>query len=100
MVGFKLTDLQDNQDGWGPITMPPEFQDVPFMPYSKGERLGRIADFGQQPGQQRFQGMLCFVGSKTYYVSYHIFLKTHQSHIPPLPIITQAGSVNQQPVPS
>lgn len=57
MVGFKLTDLQDNQEGWGPITMPHELQDVPFMPYSKGERLGRIADFGQQPGQQRFQGM-------------------------------------------
>jgi translation initiation factor 3 subunit D len=81
MVGFKLIDLQDNQDGWGPITMPPEFQDVPFMPYSKGERLGRIADFGQQPGQQRFQGMLCFVGSITLlcFVS-HLYEKPSISH--------------------
>ncbi len=56
MVGFKLPAVEENTDGWGPSSVPPQFEDVPFMPFSKGERLGRIADFGQQAGQRAFQG--------------------------------------------
>lgn len=57
MAGFKLASIEENQDGWGPTSVPAQFKDVPFMPYSKGERLGKIADFGQPQGHQRtFQG--------------------------------------------
>ena len=51
MVGFKLTAIEDNTEGWGPppsATLP---TDMPFLPFSKGERLGRIAEFGASAGR-------------------------------------------------
>ena len=56
MPGFVLPPVEENAEGWGPTTVPEQFDGVPFMPYSKGERLGRIADFGQQAGRGMFQG--------------------------------------------
>ena len=58
MVGFKLPEVEENPEGWGPISVPPQFESIPFMPYSKGDRLGRIADFGQMAQQRQFQGEL------------------------------------------
>ena len=52
MVGFKLPSVEDNTEGWGPTSAPAQFEDVPFMPFGKGDRLGRIADFGQATGRQ------------------------------------------------
>jgi translation initiation factor 3 subunit D len=51
MVGFKLPDVEDNAEGWGPTSEPKQFADVPFMPFGKGERLGRIAEFGSAMGR-------------------------------------------------
>ncbi len=48
--------MEENAEGWGPTSVPEQFDGVPFMPYSKGERLGRIADFGQQAGRGMFAG--------------------------------------------
>ncbi|GAB4820222.1 hypothetical protein N2152v2_007268 [Parachlorella kessleri] len=56
MVGFKLPQIEENVEGWGPTGVPTHLKDVPFMPYSKGDRLGRIADFGQMAQQRNFQG--------------------------------------------
>lgn len=58
MPGVHLPELsvEDNAEGWGPLSEPPQFKDVPFMPYSKGDRLGRIADFGQMASQRQYQG--------------------------------------------
>lgn len=55
MVGFKLPAIDDNSEGWGPTTVPEQFASVPFMPFGKGDRLGRIADFTQQPGRTPYQ---------------------------------------------
>jgi translation initiation factor 3 subunit D len=55
-VPFKLPEVEENAEGWGPTSVPPHLKDVPFMPYGKGDRLGRIADFGQQAGQRAYQG--------------------------------------------
>ena len=59
MVGFKLPgEVEDNTDGWGPISVPPQFESVPFMPFGKGDRLGKIADFGGTSGRsQHYQSM-------------------------------------------
>jgi hypothetical protein len=44
---FNITaSVEDNKEGWGPLGIPEKFTTVPFLPYGKGERLGRIAEFG------------------------------------------------------
>ena len=42
---FPLPVLTDTPDGWGPAGPPPELEGIPFAPDSKGERVGRAADF-------------------------------------------------------
>lgn len=55
---FVLPEVEENADSWGPQAVPPQFDGVPFMPFQKGERLGRIADFGQMAGRGMFAGAL------------------------------------------
>eukprot|EP00252_Welwitschia_mirabilis_P007443 TRINITY_DN18800_c0_g2_i2.p1 TRINITY_DN18800_c0_g2~~TRINITY_DN18800_c0_g2_i2.p1 ORF type:complete len:556 (-),score=109.41 TRINITY_DN18800_c0_g2_i2:293-1960(-) len=54
MVGVKQTELlvpkvSDNPDGWGPpegsLVLENLLQNVPYAPFSKGEKLGRAADW-------------------------------------------------------
>lgn len=61
MVGFKLPLVEDNTEGWGPTSVPEQFASVPFMPFGKGDRLGRIADFGAQAGRSTYQGVICLL---------------------------------------
>ena len=56
MPGFVLPEIEENAEGWGPLGAPPALKDVPFMPFGKGDRLGRIADFGAQAGRNLFAG--------------------------------------------
>lgn len=44
---FDIPDVPDNTDGWGPTTEPEELKGIPYAPFAKGEKLGRIADFAQ-----------------------------------------------------
>ncbi|XP_054275040.1 eukaryotic translation initiation factor 3 subunit D-like [Macrosteles quadrilineatus] len=37
--------IQDNVTGWGPCDMPEQFKDMPYQPFSKGDRLGKISDW-------------------------------------------------------
>jgi len=37
--------IQDNPNGWGPCEMPDQFKDMPYQPFSKGDRLGKISDW-------------------------------------------------------
>jgi len=49
---FKLPKIEQNTDGWGPHSLPTQFNDVPFAPFSKSDRLGKIADWTVPlPGQ-------------------------------------------------
>nr|CAG8586161.1 5804_t:CDS:10 [Entrophospora candida]CAG8595959.1 2510_t:CDS:10 [Entrophospora candida] len=59
---FKLPEIIDNENGWGPspLMLPEKFRDIPFAPYSKADKLGRIADWftpeqkeKEQTGRQR-----------------------------------------------
>lgn len=34
--------IQDNPDGWGPCELPDQFKDMPYQPFSKGDRLGKV----------------------------------------------------------
>lgn len=35
--------IQDNVNGWGPCDMPEQFKDMPYQPFSKGDRLGKVS---------------------------------------------------------
>ena len=34
--------IQDNPHGWGPCSIPTEFKDIPYQPFSKGDRIGKV----------------------------------------------------------
>ncbi|CAG8527172.1 6176_t:CDS:10 [Paraglomus brasilianum] len=44
---FTLPEIIDNENGWGPspVMLPEQFRDIPYAPYSKADKLGRIADW-------------------------------------------------------
>lgn len=54
---YSVPEIQDNPDGWGPCTVPEHLKDMPFAPFSKGDKLGRAADWTQQ-AYQRNQGVM------------------------------------------
>lgn len=37
--------IQENLTGWGPCEMPDQFKDMPYQPFSKGDRLGKVIIF-------------------------------------------------------
>ncbi|KAJ3145864.1 hypothetical protein HDU86_000631 [Geranomyces michiganensis] len=42
---FTLPTVVDNDAGWGPASLPEDVAAVPYAPYSKSDRLGKIADW-------------------------------------------------------
>jgi len=45
--------IQDNPTGWGPNTIPPQFKDMPYQPFSKSDRLGKVSDWTGSTYQDR-----------------------------------------------
>ena len=45
MATFSLPDIQDNVNGWGPCQVPEKFKDMPYQPFSKSDRLGKVSRF-------------------------------------------------------
>jgi len=40
------TELNFSAEGWGPLSEPPEvFKDIPYAPFSKGDKVGKAADW-------------------------------------------------------
>lgn len=44
MAHFTCPLIQDNPGGWGPVDVPEKFKDMPYQPFSKGDRLGKVGD--------------------------------------------------------
>jgi len=44
---FILPKISDNVNGWGPLEndIPDNLVDIPYAPFSKSERIGKIADW-------------------------------------------------------
>ncbi|XP_055617369.1 eukaryotic translation initiation factor 3 subunit D [Toxorhynchites rutilus septentrionalis] len=42
---FDAPQLQFNEEGWGPCELPDAFKDIPYQPFSKSDRLGKISDW-------------------------------------------------------
>ena len=34
--------IQDNPTGWGPSSLPEKFKDMPYQPFSKSDRIGKV----------------------------------------------------------
>ncbi|KAM4021754.1 eukaryotic translation initiation factor 3 subunit D [Anomaloglossus baeobatrachus] len=45
MAKFQAPVINDNPLGWGPCAVPEQFKDMPYQPFSKGDRLGKVADW-------------------------------------------------------
>ena len=39
--------IVENEEGWGPTTVPEHLEGVPYAPYGKGDKVGRVSDFTQ-----------------------------------------------------
>ncbi|SJX61408.1 probable eukaryotic translation initiation factor 3 subunit 7 [Sporisorium reilianum f. sp. reilianum] len=54
MASFQLPKLQPDNDLWGPASgsnaLPSELKDIPFAPYAKNDKVGRIADWNNASG--------------------------------------------------
>ena len=40
---FEYPVIQDNPTGWGPNSIPEKFKDMPYQPFSKADRLGKVS---------------------------------------------------------
>ncbi|XP_073975329.1 eukaryotic translation initiation factor 3 subunit d1 [Rhodnius prolixus] len=70
---FQTPVIQDNPHGWGPCDMPDQFKDMPYQPFSKGDRLGKISDwtgatFQDKKYTSKYQSQF---GAGSQYAYYH-----------------------------
>lgn len=42
MAHFDPPMIQDNENGWGPCNVPDKYKDMPYQPFAKGDRLGKV----------------------------------------------------------
>ncbi|XP_073152730.1 eukaryotic translation initiation factor 3 subunit D-like [Henckelia pumila] len=81
MVGFELGSVPVNSDGWGPpdasaAAVPNQPSNVPFAPFSRSDKLGRIADWtrnmshtarpGSKQGQHISESAFDFAGDDSF----------------------------------
>ena len=45
--------VDDNTEGWGPVGLPSELQDIPYAPFNKSDRIGRAADWNPPMAMRR-----------------------------------------------
>lgn len=53
MALFLPPKIQDNPDAWGPSDPPEQYRDLPYAPFSKGDRLGKVSDWTGATYQDR-----------------------------------------------
>lgn len=39
---FIAPEIQDNPKGWGPCSIAEAYKDMPYQPFSKSDRLGKV----------------------------------------------------------
>ncbi|XP_054168042.1 eukaryotic translation initiation factor 3 subunit D-like [Oppia nitens] len=48
LLHFIAPEIQENPLGWGPNTVPEQYKDMPYQPFSKSDRIGKVADWTGQ----------------------------------------------------
>lgn len=60
--------IQDNASGWGPCAVLNEFKDIPYQPFSKGDRIGKISDWtGQFQDRNKYHSQFAAGNQYAYY---------------------------------
>ena len=44
---FEVPDVENNVEGWGPLAIPDHLAGIPYAPFGKGDKVGKISDFTQ-----------------------------------------------------
>ncbi|ELU10502.1 hypothetical protein CAPTEDRAFT_156498 [Capitella teleta] len=74
MAHFNPPEIVDNPTGWGPVDVPERYKDMPYAPFSKGDRLGKVSDWtGATYQDRRYINKYSsqFGGSANPYAYYH-----------------------------
>lgn len=74
MAHFEPPMIQMNDTGWGPSNVPEKFKDMPYQPFAKGDRLGKVSDWtGATYQDKRHLGKYnsAFGGGGSQYAYYH-----------------------------
>ncbi|KAL4240694.1 Eukaryotic translation initiation factor 3 subunit D [Mactra antiquata] len=74
MAHFEPPMIQENEMGWGPSNVPEKFKDMPYQPFAKGDRLGKVSDWtGATYQDKRHLGKYAsaFGGGGSQYAYYH-----------------------------
>ncbi|XP_076443201.1 eukaryotic translation initiation factor 3 subunit D-like [Babylonia areolata] len=72
MARFDPPQIQDNPDGWGPCIMPEMYKDLPYQPFSKDVRLGKVSDWtGATYQDKRYLGKYNSAFGGSQYAYYH-----------------------------
>ncbi len=45
VAAFEVPQVAANDSGWGPTTVPESLDGVPYAPFGKGDKIGRVSDF-------------------------------------------------------
>lgn len=61
MSKFLVPKVEDNPEGWGPLTGPAHLKNIPYAPFGKGDSIGKAADWTQQNYQKPFGMCLVLV---------------------------------------
>ncbi len=72
VASFEVPQVAANESGWGPTTVPEQLDGVPYAPFGKGDKIGRVSDFtaaGIRYGEQS--------SSKLINVCYMSFGRSH-----------------------
>ncbi|KAK6195786.1 hypothetical protein SNE40_001142 [Patella caerulea] len=73
MAHFNPPKIQENPNGWGPCSIPEQFKDMPYQPFSKDVRLGKVSDWtGATYQDKRYLGKYYSAyGGGQQYAYYH-----------------------------
>eukprot|EP00761_Pharyngomonas_kirbyi_P013197 gb/GECH01013224.1/.p1 GENE.gb/GECH01013224.1/~~gb/GECH01013224.1/.p1 ORF type:complete len:524 (+),score=164.29 gb/GECH01013224.1/:1-1572(+) len=52
-MSFQLPELDHNSSSWGPTQTPEPFDGIPFVPFNKTDRLGKVSDWTTTNRQKR-----------------------------------------------
>jgi len=54
-ASFTVPHIFDNPTGWGPTeeSVPQKFIDLPYAPFTKGDKLGKVADLSGYSAKYR-----------------------------------------------
>ena len=77
-AGFQVPGIVENEEGWGPTSVPEHLEGVPYAPYGKGDKVGRVSDFTQS-GFNKYGGECMLLHVQALSHGYHSRQRSERS---------------------